>query len=114
MAHTVQAKKRIRQLLKHTDNNRMRMSRIRTYMRTVEQAIESGDKPAAQEALKAFQPELMRGVEQAIESGDKPAAQEALKAFQPELMRGVTKGVLHLNMAARRISRLNKRIKALG
>lgn len=87
MAHTVQAKKRIRQLLKHTDNNRMRMSRIRTYMRTVEQAIESGDKPAAQEALKAF---------------------------QPELMRGVTKGVLHLNMAARRISRLNKRIKALG
>ena len=87
MAHTVQAKKRIRQLLKHTDNNRMRMSRIRTYMRNVEQAIDSGDKPAAQEALKAF---------------------------QPEIMRGVTKGVLHLNMAARRISRLNKRIKALG
>ena len=87
MAHTVQAKKRIRQLNKHTEINRMRMSRIRTYMRTVEQAIESGDKPAAQEALKAF---------------------------QPEIMRGVTKGVLHQNMAARRISRLNKRIKALA
>ena len=87
MAHTVQAKKRIRQLKSHTEINRMRMSRIRTHLRTVEQAIESGDKPAAQEALTAF---------------------------QPELMRGVTKGVLHLNMAARRISRLNKRIKALG
>ena len=87
MAHTVQAKKRIRQLKTHTENNRMRMSRIRTYMRTLEQAIESGDKSAAQDALKAF---------------------------QPEMMRGVTKGVLHLNMAARRISRLNKRIKALG
>ena len=87
MAHTVQAKKRIRQLKKHTENNRMRMSRIRTYMRTVEQAIESSDQPAAQEALKAF---------------------------QPEIMSGVNKGVLHLNMAARRISRLNKRIKALG
>jgi small subunit ribosomal protein S20 len=87
MAHTVQAKKRIRQLVKNTEINRTRMSRIRTYMRIVEQAIESGDKPSAQEALKAF---------------------------QPEIMRGVTKGVLRLNMAARRISRLNKRIKALG
>ena len=87
MAHTVQAKKRIRQLTRHTAINRMRMSRIRTFMRNVEQAIESGDKPAAQEALKAF---------------------------QPEIMRGVTKGVLHKNMAARRISRLSARIKALG
>ena len=51
MAHTVQAKKRIRQLVKNTEINRTRMSRIRTYMRIVEQAIESGDKPAAQEAL---------------------------------------------------------------
>ena len=87
MAHSVQAKKRIRQLTKHTKTNRMRMSRIRTYMRNLEQAIESGDRSAAQEALKAF---------------------------QPEIMRGVTKGVLHKNMAARRISRLNTRIKALG
>ncbi len=87
MAHTVQAKKRIRQLTKNTEINRMRMSRIRTYMRNVEQAIESGDKSAAQKALKAY---------------------------QPEIMRGVTKGVVHMNMAARRISRLNTRIKALG
>ena len=87
MAHTVQAKKRIRQLEKHTDSNRKRMSRIRTYMRNVERAIESGDKSAAQDALRAF---------------------------QPEVMRGVTKGVLHQNTAARRISRLNKRVKALA
>ena len=60
MAHTVQAKKRIRQLKKHTENNRMRMSRIRTYMRTVEQAIESGDKPAAQEAFPRFIPAPLR------------------------------------------------------
>ena len=86
MAYTVQAKKRIRQLKRHTETNRMRMSRIRTYMRNVEYAIENGNKSAAQEALKVF---------------------------QPEIMRGVTKGVLHQNMAARRISRLNKRIKAL-
>ena len=58
MAHTVQAKKRIRQLKKHAETNRMRMSRIRTFLRNVEQAIESGDKPAAQDALKAFQPEI--------------------------------------------------------
>ncbi len=87
MAHTVQAKKRIRQLKKHTETNRMRMSRIRTFLRNVEHAIENGDKSAARDALKAF---------------------------QPEIMRGVTKGVLHKNMAARRISRLNKRIKALA
>ena len=87
MAHTVQAKKRIRQLEKHTEINRRRMSRIRTFLRTVEHAIESGDKPAAQEALKAF---------------------------QPEIMRGVTKGILHKNTASRKLSRLSHRIVTLG
>ena len=87
MAHTVQAKKRIRQLEKHTEINRRRMSRIRTFLRTVEHAIESGDKPAAQEALKAF---------------------------QPEIMRGVTKGVLHRNTASRKVSRMSARVKALS
>jgi small subunit ribosomal protein S20 len=87
MAHTVQAKKRIRQLTKNTEINRKRVSRIRT---------------------------SLRGVEQAIESGDQSAAREALKVFQPEIMRGVTKGVFRKNTAARRISRLNKRIKAIG
>jgi small subunit ribosomal protein S20 len=87
MAHTVQAKKRIRQLTKNTEINRKRVSRIRT---------------------------SLRGVEQAIESGDQSAAREALKVFQPEIMRGVTKGVFRKSTAARRISRLNKRIKAIG
>ncbi len=87
MAHTVQAKKRIRQLKKHAEANRKRISRIRTYIRNVESAIERGDKSAAQDALRAF---------------------------QPEVMRGVTKGVLHQNTAARRILRLNKRVKALS
>ena len=87
MANSVQAKKRARQNAKRYDINRARRSRIRTFL---------------------------RGVEEAIASGDKPAAQEALRAAQPELMRGVTKGILHKNTAARKMSRLASRVKALG
>ena len=87
MAHTRQAKKRIRQTERQTAVNRARKSRIRTYERSVEEAITGGDKARAAAALKAA---------------------------QPEIMRGVTKGVLHKNTAARKISRLNKRIKALS
>ena len=57
---------------------------------------------------------FVRKIEAAIESGDKTAAQAALKEAQPEIMRGVTKGVIHRNTAARRLSRLNARIKALS
>ena len=56
----------------------------------------------------------LRAVEEAIASGDKDAAQAALKAAQPELMRGVTKGVYHKNTAARKMSRLAARVKAVG
>ena len=49
----------------------------------------------------------------AIQSGDKAAASDALKTAQPELMRGVTRGVVFKNTAARKISRLSRRIKAL-
>jgi small subunit ribosomal protein S20 len=87
MANIKSAKKRIRKTARRTDINRARMSRVRTFVRTVETAIASGDAAAARAALK-----------------------EA----QPELMRGVTKGVVHRNTAARRISRLNARIKALS
>lgn len=87
MAHTRQAKKRIRQTKRQTGVNRARKSRIRTFERSIEDAITSGDKARAAEALKAA---------------------------QPEIMRGVTKGVLHKNTAARKISRLNKRVKALS
>lgn len=80
------AKKRVRRNDRRTVINKNRVSRIRTYVKKVETAIEGGDKAAAQEALKDA---------------------------QPEIMRGVTKGVLHRNSAARKISRLSVRVKAL-
>ncbi len=86
MAQHKSAKKRIRQTERRTVVNRARMSRIRTFIRTVEDAIAGGDKDAAEAALRAA---------------------------QPEIMRGVTKGVLHRNTAARRISRLAARVNAI-
>ncbi|MDX1711074.1 MAG: 30S ribosomal protein S20 [Rhodovibrionaceae bacterium] len=87
MAHHKSAKKRIRRNARREDVNRARVSRIRSFVKKVETAISSGDQGAANAALR-----------------------EA----QPEIHRGVTKGVLHKNTAARKISRLNRRIKALG
>ena len=87
MANSPQAKKRARQNEARFAINKMRRSRIRTELRKVEEAIASGDKDAAAAALKAA---------------------------QPELMRGVTKGVFHKNTAARKMSRLSSRVKALG
>ena len=86
MAQHKSAKKRIRQTARRTVVNRARMSRIRTFIRTVEDAIASGDKDGAEAALRAA---------------------------QPEIMRGVTKGMLHRNTAARRISRLAARVNAI-
>lgn len=87
MANTPQSKKRARQAERRFDINKARRSRIRTYLRKVEEAIASGDSAAAKAAL--------------------------LEA-QPELMRGVTKGVLHKNTASRKMSRLSSRVKSLG
>ncbi|MEM1235536.1 MAG: 30S ribosomal protein S20 [Pseudomonadota bacterium] len=87
MANTPQSKKRARQNEARAAVNKARRSRIRTYLRKVEEAIASGDSAAAKDALKTA---------------------------QPELMRGVTKGVYHKNTAARKISRLAARVKALG
>ncbi|AHM03689.1 SSU ribosomal protein S20p [Roseibacterium elongatum DSM 19469] len=87
MANSPQAKKRARQNERRFAVNKARRSRIRTYLRRVEEAIASGDQAAAQAALRAA---------------------------QPEIMRGVTKGVLHKNTAARKISRLSARVKALS
>lgn len=87
MANTPQAKKRARQNEARFAVNKARRSRIRTYLRKLEEAIASGDKAAAADALKAA---------------------------QPELMRGVTKGVFHKNTVARKMSRLSARVKALG
>ncbi|MEY2961661.1 MAG: hypothetical protein RLZ60_1491 [Pseudomonadota bacterium] len=87
MANTPQSKKRARQNVVRADINKMRRSRIRTFLRKVEEAIASGDKDAAVAALKAA---------------------------QPELMRGVTKGIFHKNTASRKMSRLAARVKAIA
>ena len=87
MANSPQAKKRARQIEARTAVNKARRSRIRTFLRKVEEAIASGDKDAAQSALRAA---------------------------QPELMRGVTKGVYHKNTASRKMSRLSARVKAIA
>ena len=87
MANTPQSKKRARQSERRYAVNKARRSRIRTFLRKVEEAIASG-------------------------SGE--AASLALRSAQPELARGVTKGVLHKNTAARKMSRLSARVKALG
>lgn len=87
MANSPQAKKRARQNERRFAVNKARRSRIRTFLRKVEEAIESGDQSAAADALKAA---------------------------QPEVMRGVSKGVFHKNTASRKISRLAARVKALS
>ena len=87
MANSAQSQKRARQTERRTEVNKARRSRIRIFLRKVEEAILSGDAKAAQEALRAA---------------------------QPELMRGVTRGVVHKNTAARKISRLSARVKALS
>ncbi len=87
MANSPQAKKRARQIERRTAVNKTRKSRIRTFLRKVEEAIESGDKGAAVTALRAA---------------------------QPELMRGVTKGIFHKNTASRKVSRLASRVKAIS
>lgn len=57
---------------------------------------------------------FLRKVEDAIASGDKKSADEAFKTAQPELQRGVNKGIFHKNTIARKLSRLQKRIKSLA
>jgi small subunit ribosomal protein S20 len=87
MANTPQAKKRIRRNANRASINHSRISRIRTFVKQVESALAAGNKKEAAEALK--------------------------KA-QPEMARGVSRGVLHKNTAARKLSRLSKRVAALG
>lgn len=87
MANTSSAKKATRKIERRTAVNRNRRSRMRTYVKKVEEAIRSGDKAAAAEAFKTAEPILMR------------AAQ---------------KGILHKNTASRKASRLAHAIKALG
>ncbi|TDQ61911.1 small subunit ribosomal protein S20 [Maritalea mobilis] len=87
MANTPSAKKAVRKIERKTEVNKARRSRMRTFIRKVEEAIASGDGAAAKQALQAA---------------------------QPEIMRAATKGVVHKNMAARKISRLASRVKAVS
>ncbi len=86
MANHASAKKRIRQTERRNTVNRNRLSRLRTYIKKVEQAIEAGDAAGAKEALKMAQPIIMRGAQ---------------------------KGVLHRNTASRKVSQLAAQVKAL-
>lgn len=87
MANTPQAKKRIRRNDRRASINRARVSRLRTFVKQAESALAAGDKDQAQAALRQV---------------------------QPELARGVSKGVIHKNTAARKLSRLTRRLAALG
>lgn len=87
MANTPQAKKRIRRNASRQVINHSRLSRIRTFIKAVEAAITSGKKDDAADALKKV---------------------------QPEIARGVSKGIIHKNTAARKVSRLSKRIASIG
>jgi small subunit ribosomal protein S20 len=87
MANNASARKRIRQTEKRTARNKARKSRVRSFLRKVEEAVKSGDKAAAQEAFRAA---------------------------QPELQRAATKGVVHGNTVARKLSRLSARVKSVG
>jgi small subunit ribosomal protein S20 len=87
MANHKSSEKRNRQTIKRTERNRVRTSRIKTFLRSVEEAIAGGNKTAANAALKAA---------------------------QPELMKGVSKGVFRKETASRKISRLSSRIKKLA
>lgn len=87
MANTSSAKKNVRKMARKTAVNTARRSRVRTFLRRVEDAIASGDKAAANDALRQA---------------------------EPELMRAVSRGVYHKNTAARKISRLSARCKALS
>lgn len=87
MANTSSAKKATRKIARRTTVNKSRRSRIRGFLRTVEEAITAGDKTAATAALRSA---------------------------EPELMRAVNKGVFHSNTASRKVSRLAQRVKAIS
>ncbi len=87
MANTSSAKKAARKIARRTEVNKVRRSQMRT---------------------------SVRNVEEAIASGDKKAAQDALKAAQPAIIRAANKGIIHKNAASRKVSRLASRINAIG
>ncbi|MEO9458322.1 MAG: 30S ribosomal protein S20 [Lentilitoribacter sp.] len=87
MANTTSAKKATRKIAARTEVNKSRRTRVRGFIRKVEEAIASGDQKAASDALRAA---------------------------QPELMRAASRGVMHANTVSRKISRLAARVKAVS
>jgi len=87
MPNTSSAKKMVRKIERRTAVNKNRRSRMRTFVRKVEEAIDSGDQAAANEALKAA---------------------------EPEIMRAVNKGILHKNTGSRKVSRLSQRVRRMS
>ncbi len=87
MANTSSAKKMVRKITRRTAVNKARRSRVRTFLRRIEEAISTGDKSAANNAFRAA---------------------------QPEMHRAVTKGVIHKKTAARKLSRLSARINSIS
>ena len=87
MPNIESAKKRMRQAARKTEVNRARKSRIRTFIKKIDLAVQAGDKSGAELALKLA---------------------------QPEIMRGVSRGIMHKNTASRKISRMSARIQALN
>ncbi|MGA9444416.1 MAG: 30S ribosomal protein S20 [Methyloceanibacter sp.] len=87
MANTKSAKKAVRQITRRTETNKTRRSNMRTHLRKVEEAIASGDKVAAQAALRVAEPVLARTAQL---------------------------GILHRRAASRKVSRLSKRVGAMG
>jgi small subunit ribosomal protein S20 len=87
MANTKNAKKMVRKIAKRTAVNGARRSRMRTFIRKVDDAVKAGDATAAREALRNA---------------------------EPEIMRAASKGVLHKNTAARTVSRLSQRVKSVA
>lgn len=87
MANTPSAKKATRKIAARTAINKSRRSRMRTFLRKVEEAIASGNQETAVAALRAA---------------------------EPELHRAATKGVVHRNTASRKVSRLSRRVKAMS
>lgn len=87
MANTSSAKKMVRKIARRTAVNKSRRSRMRTFIRRVEEAISGGDKKAAEVALHAA---------------------------EPEIMSAVSKGILHRNTGSRKVSRLASRVKSMA
>ncbi len=87
MANTRSAKKATRKIVRRTEINTARVSRVRTFVRKVDEAVAAGDKTAATAAFKAA---------------------------EPELMRAASKGVIHRHTAARKVARLAKKVKAVA